>query len=334
MIRSNLEFHSKRPSLTSSSTDKIESATSISSIVATKTNLQPTKLPDDFKPRDKDILCGRGRGIFGHVGNRRFKKLIEAYANDYITAKNKVDKGVVVASLVDSIRGEGILFVKKDAKAQCWYDIGEYQARDKTSHAIRDYMSKSSIRSNHPKPMKIIKGVTTTPIKSQTGEAQAKHIETRQQSTAFTSFFIEPMQQRNYEHLDEQGQAQQTDQMFSSMSDFANPLRCKKTTVPKRISDDTIANSDIFHQVCLDYLSIPSPLEFAPQAFTSMIHQKTKQEMETPIPYRQGEVHEHDIQAEEENVLSTPVHEEKVALQWSPYDEEDVFQWSEFFPVF
>jgi hypothetical protein len=70
--------------------------------------------------------------------------LIEAHADKYSMARSKLDKGVVIASLVDSIRDEGILFVKKDAKTQCWVDIGEYKAREKTSHAMRDHISRSS----------------------------------------------------------------------------------------------------------------------------------------------------------------------------------------------
>ena len=108
------------------------------------TNSKPMALPDDFQPRANDILCGRGRGVWEHPGNRRFKSLIEAHSQKYATARNKMDKGAVVASIVDSIREDGILFVKKDTKTQSWLDIGEYEAREKTSHAMRDYISKST----------------------------------------------------------------------------------------------------------------------------------------------------------------------------------------------
>ena len=98
------------------------------------------ELPRTFQPRDIDILCGRGRGIWDHKGNRQFKQRIQSHAVEYSTAKTNMDKGAVVASMVDEMRGEGVLFVKKDMKAQVWYDIGEYHAREKTSHALRDYI--------------------------------------------------------------------------------------------------------------------------------------------------------------------------------------------------
>lgn len=107
-------------------------------------NFKPMQLPEDFEPRRMDILCGRGRGVWEHEGNRRFKALIECHAEKYAAARTKMDKGVVIASMVDSIREEGILFVKKDGKTQRWLDIGEYKAREKTSHAMRDHIAKSS----------------------------------------------------------------------------------------------------------------------------------------------------------------------------------------------
>ena len=121
------------------------------------TDSKPMALPDNFQPRDTDILCGRGRGVWEHPGNRRFKSLIEAHAEKYSTARNKMDKGVVIASIVDSIREEGILFVKKDAKTQSWLDIGEYQAREKTSHAMRDHISKANKKTTQQSTIKQLK---------------------------------------------------------------------------------------------------------------------------------------------------------------------------------
>ena len=121
------------------------------------TNSKPMALPDNYQPRDNDILCGRGRGVWEHPGNRRFKSLIEAHAEKYAAARNKMDKGVVVASIVDSIREEGILFVKKDAKTQSWLDIGEYQAREKTSHAMRDHISKANKKTTQQSTAKQLK---------------------------------------------------------------------------------------------------------------------------------------------------------------------------------
>ena len=106
------------------------------------TNSKQIKLPNHFQPRQIDVLCGRGRGVWDHVGNRRFKTMISEIAPKYATARTKMDKGAIVASMVDKLREQGVLFVKKDNKTQSWYDIGEYQAREKTSHAIRDHIYK------------------------------------------------------------------------------------------------------------------------------------------------------------------------------------------------
>ena len=107
------------------------------------------RLPQNFQPRELDILCGRGRGAWNHAGNRRFKTFINAHAKQYASAKTKMDKGALVASMVDKLREEGVLFVRKDTKTQTWYDIGEYQAREKTSHAIRDTVYQNSCVKGH-----------------------------------------------------------------------------------------------------------------------------------------------------------------------------------------
>ena len=86
--------------------------------------------------------CCCGTGSFG--GCWGLDLGLEANAAKYTSARTKMEKGALIASMVDSMREEGSLFVKKDAKTQCWFDIGEYKAREKTSHAMRDHIAKSN----------------------------------------------------------------------------------------------------------------------------------------------------------------------------------------------
>ena len=88
-------------------------------------SLQHSDLPKDYQPRDCDILCGRGRGNWNHEGNKRFKKVIEAAFDRYLSARNKTEKSMVVSALVDSLRQNGVMFVKRNTVTKRWYEIDE-----------------------------------------------------------------------------------------------------------------------------------------------------------------------------------------------------------------
>ena len=282
-----LETHFKRPSLVQSSNTTMSLPFSISSMITGTTNSKPMKLPDDFVPRDIDILCGRGRGVFDHTGNRHFKQLIQAHANEYRDARTKIDKGVVVASLVDSIREQGILFVKKDAKTQSWYDIGEYQARDKTSHAIRDYMSKGSDKTNIKKSSK----ATTTKRRREQDEIKrnqqpsingGSHAQTQQQDPSFLS----------------QSVLCDNSCLFSQ-----HPY---SGVAPKRIS------GEILPKIGLDELSLGFDYDLLPDVCPSLVTERNQ----TTIPYDYEEI-ERRTSVFEEETLSMVLNDNEEGLQWS-----------------
>mmetsp|Transcript_177 Transcript_177/g.432 ORF Transcript_177/g.432 Transcript_177/m.432 type:complete len:189 (+) Transcript_177:50-616(+) len=97
-------------------------------------------LPKDFSPSETDIVCGRGKQCYNHVGNKRFRVVIAKNLDRYLAAKTKIDKGIVVDSIVEKIRETGS-FVKQDPKTKLWHEIGDQLAREKVSHALRDTLS-------------------------------------------------------------------------------------------------------------------------------------------------------------------------------------------------
>ena len=107
---------------------------------------EPTPIPEEFQLRDLDICCGRGKGCWNHPGNQMFQKIIHASVERYSDAKTKNEKSLVVASIVEGLNKSGARFVKQDKPTGRWYDIGQTQARDKTGHAIRDYILNRSKR--------------------------------------------------------------------------------------------------------------------------------------------------------------------------------------------
>ena len=62
---------------------------------------KPRLFPQDFVPSNKDVICGRGKATFHHVGNRRFRVIIAMNLDKYVNSKSKVDKSLIVTSIVE-----------------------------------------------------------------------------------------------------------------------------------------------------------------------------------------------------------------------------------------
>lgn len=97
-------------------------------------------------PNDNDVLCGRGKFTLNHEGNRRFRLLIGANLDRYLSV-NRTKKTVLVMEIISRIRQAGGGFLKQSTKSptngggggsSCWYDIGDRAARLKVGHAMRD----------------------------------------------------------------------------------------------------------------------------------------------------------------------------------------------------
>jgi hypothetical protein len=85
---------------------------------------------------EHDVLSGRGGGTNVHPGNRNFRDLINMHRRVYLKAK-KNDKPAISRAIVRAVRCAGGRFLKKDEKANLWLEIGDTQAREKTSQALR-----------------------------------------------------------------------------------------------------------------------------------------------------------------------------------------------------
>jgi hypothetical protein len=53
-------------------------------------------LPEDFTPGDDDVICGRGKKCYKHIGNERFRHRVHLMLDEYRQAKNKLDKSNVL----------------------------------------------------------------------------------------------------------------------------------------------------------------------------------------------------------------------------------------------
>jgi hypothetical protein len=112
-----------------------------------------------IEPTDKDILLGRTKRSFNHPGNKIFRSRINESVPQYLNATTRLDKIIVIQSLVDGITAQGGRFLKLDCSKH-WVDVSDGTiTRDKVSHAVRDAANKwrlsssSSSSSSHRSPL-------------------------------------------------------------------------------------------------------------------------------------------------------------------------------------
>lgn len=87
-------------------------------------------------PKPPDVLCGRGKMAFDHIGNDCFRVLISRAVDAYQAAPTKKSKTHVIHQIVDTIYARGGRFlVHKNGQ---WIDGGVEQGKKKTGYALRD----------------------------------------------------------------------------------------------------------------------------------------------------------------------------------------------------
>lgn len=84
-------------------------------------------LDPGYEPGEYDVICSRGKQYYNHVGNIRFRNMIENQVERYCRADTKVGKTMVVMSIVDAIRGASPRggFVRFSMRRGCYVEIGD-----------------------------------------------------------------------------------------------------------------------------------------------------------------------------------------------------------------
>jgi hypothetical protein len=96
-------------------------------------------LCDISTPHENDVLCGRGGLSNNHVGNARWRLLVNAKKEIYVSL-SKRRKMLLSKSIVKTVRSQSPpgRFLQKDPRSGLWFDIGEQKAHEKTSQALRE----------------------------------------------------------------------------------------------------------------------------------------------------------------------------------------------------
>ena len=94
-------------------------------------------------PGMNDVMCGRGGGTNNHIGNIRFRQLVNEHKLRYLAA-SKVDKPKVAMDVVQiwrNLEPPGRFLTKTDASQgddSLWHDVGDKKAREKASRCLRE----------------------------------------------------------------------------------------------------------------------------------------------------------------------------------------------------
>lgn len=120
-------------------------------------------LPVEFVPTIDDVICGRGKKCYSHVGNDRFRERVHTMLALYKQARSKLDKSKVLNMVVEQVRqnSPGGGFVKQDESGR-WYEVGDFLAREKTSQTFRDALHESYKSSSVAKKKRRQQEVTRT----------------------------------------------------------------------------------------------------------------------------------------------------------------------------
>jgi hypothetical protein len=105
-------------------------------------------LDPGFEPGEYDVICSRGKQYYNHIGNIRFRTMIENHVERYCRAETKVGKSAVVVSIVHAIR---ILspaggFVRFSLKRGCYVEIGDELVSRDLMNACIDKLNNSDYR--------------------------------------------------------------------------------------------------------------------------------------------------------------------------------------------
>lgn len=90
---------------------------------------------------ESDIVCGRGAPTNFHVGNSRFRELVNGYHRSYFVAKRS-DKPRIAMKILDILASRGARFVRRikgaSSSASHWEEVVNKIAYEKVCQALRD----------------------------------------------------------------------------------------------------------------------------------------------------------------------------------------------------
>ncbi len=102
-------------------------------------------------PCVNDVLCGRGKNVNNHPGNKLFQSAVKSVRVEYVRSQKR-DKPKFAKCIVSNIQNLNPpgRFLKLDTSTGLWYDIGNKKALSKTRQALRE--GAPELEGKHPAP--------------------------------------------------------------------------------------------------------------------------------------------------------------------------------------
>lgn len=88
---------------------------------------ESTLLPIDFVPSENDVICVRGSECFNHIGNQRFRHIVDQRLDKYTRPNNKFTKSNIISETMQQIRSKCPFggFIKKDLMSGRYIAVGD-----------------------------------------------------------------------------------------------------------------------------------------------------------------------------------------------------------------
>lgn len=115
-----------------------------------------------------DVLCGRGKNSFNHVGNRKFRDIVADAIPGYVTATSRATKSEIVTNIVRKVRESGGRFLKRDNDRKVWYVLNYTQSKEKAGHAIRDATITEDSKRQRAKKRKLMRAANSAARRAST----------------------------------------------------------------------------------------------------------------------------------------------------------------------
>lgn len=92
------------------------------------------KQPDvsSLQYRMSDVLCGRGKSLDDHPGNRDFRAKMRNYCNRYVQAGRR-EKAMILSLLTNDVVRNGVRFLKKNLTGN-WVELDVDEMKQKVNH--------------------------------------------------------------------------------------------------------------------------------------------------------------------------------------------------------
>jgi hypothetical protein len=92
-------------------------------------------------PSVHDVLIGRGNFVLNHVGNGRLRDLVDMYFYRHEKCKLKIEKIMVIATIISQVMDSGGRFMKKDPVTKTWFTVDRKAASEKVVKAIQNKLA-------------------------------------------------------------------------------------------------------------------------------------------------------------------------------------------------